>query len=173
MISGFLVDGKPFETEEMIRNATGFKTVEIEAMHRSDYMLEMIDLQNEKRDAIICMIEDYSADILVLPWDKSIPKTKAILENALPVVKVLEAALDVFVDINDSWKEEAVAVLKELSNVMNLFTSAIALKDLGCLSDISVSQILPLIKQALNMLQGPIKGQFEKERPKYEAPSSQ
>lgn len=172
MISEFLVDGKPLENEAMIKSLTDFKLVEVESLHRSDYMLTMINREIEKQEALYVMLEDYSADILSLPWDKSAPKTRAILNNVLPIVKLLEASMDIFIDLNTEWKNDSEALIKELGNVMNLFTSAIALKDVSYLSDILGSQMLSLIKQALNLLQGPIKNHFEKERPNYEAPAS-
>lgn len=173
VISKFMVDGEEVPTtERMESKGSMYKRVEIISMERSEFFLNGVKKAVREGNGVTSYLEEFSVSVLSRPWSESVVCIGELMEKTLPVIQILEVAVNRIRKNRVEWLEESIGVLKEFGEVINLYTSAAALKDPACLSDIVGIQMLPLIKQALNLLQGPISSYFETTSPDYEAPAS-
>jgi len=114
----------------------------------------------------------FSEEILNKPWDENTGRGKEILEGFVPILRLIEGLVFYGKQKEAEWIDELKEQLKGYRGSLNLYTSALALKDPASMSDIVALDLLPALRKTFALIEGPILAHFQRKPCDHGAPAS-
>lgn len=161
VIQLIVVDGEDGTTDSGILERCEYREVKFYSVDFNQNMIEEISHIIGNREGIVSFMDEFSINILNSEWESNANRSNNLSEITLTIVVLLNRTYDLLSDNYSELLEEIKLLLHRFKLATNLYTSAAAFRDSGCISDVIVNQLSPTIKQALNLLQGPVKSYFD------------
>lgn len=173
LIKQILVDGEDGIVDEFLLKKRDYSEVKIYSKDRNEDMVDELSLVIENKDYIINFMNEFSRDLLNGEWSSNAHNSNRLSHMTLTIVILLNRACDLMKDGNEELLKSVESLIHSFKIGTNLYTSAMSFKDTISISDVILEQLIPTVKQALDLFQGPVKNYFDwVTNPSYDFPAS-
>ncbi len=161
VIKQILVDGEDGTIDEFLLKKRDYCEVKIYSKDRNEDMVEELSLVIENKDYIINFMNQFSRDLLNGEWSSNAHNSNRLSHMTLTIVMLLNRTCDLMKDGNEELLRNIKSLIHSFKVGTNLYTSAMSFKDTLSISDVILEQLIPTVKQALDLFQGPVKSYFD------------
>lgn len=164
-VTKLVVDGIELSTNDSSKYPKAYSKVEVFTAAQDEAFREELTHVLNGSSGLVEVLDSFSGKILSQPWEDSVKPANSLVKQLTPFMKFIEALIAFGRQRKTTWADHLVNCAKEYHSSINLFTSATALRDPACVSDIAAEQLLPLVKKTINILNTEVFSYFEAPTP--------
>lgn len=161
VVHTILVDGENASLDEDILARTDYHEVSLCTINFNESTVVEINHLLNHREHVINLINALSHDLVNDEWEINAHKLDRLNNVTVTIVTILSRTCDSIKDNTSELFKQAESLLNSFKIGINLDTFDLYFNESLYLSDTVVDQLVPAVKDALDLIQGPVKGYFD------------